>query len=266
MKNSIKTGNSVPTAHVTVNKNRVKIYENNNYYLTNGQTFEVELYNPTYTKIKAVIELDGHNVTAGGVILKPGQRIYLERFIDSNNKFLYETYEVDDSWETKKAISNNGKVEIKFYMEEVVMNLGSYQPRIFHYANQNPNSFYSTNIGTTSGNTGDYTLTTTNVSNHMPLSFMDVDMDTTLNTSMLRNSGMSETGRVEKGEASDQEFIVSNDKFSSYAFETVKYTISPVSKQPITKENITEARRYCHDCGSKTKANHNFCSSCGIKL
>lgn len=267
MKISSNEGNSVPTAHITVNKNRVKIYDNNNYYLQNGQTFEVELYNPTYVKVKAVIELDGQNVTAGGVIIKPGERLYLERFIDSNNKFLYETYDVDDSAQTQKAISKNGKVVIKFYGEEFFVNLGSYTSNNFYYNKPSPSTFTpQTYFNTTNNTTNSGTFTLTSNTLGWDNGRVGMDMFDTLYSDTSNKTELSETGRVEKGEASSQEFVLSNDKFSNYVLETVNYTISPVSKKPITKENLTSVRCYCHSCGAKTKTNHKFCSSCGEKL
>jgi len=85
-----------PEAHITVNKKRIRQY-GKNVYMDNKQEFEIELYNPTQNKVLAVITLNGTKMTGGGVVIKPGQRIFLERYLDSNNKFLFDTYEVEST-------------------------------------------------------------------------------------------------------------------------------------------------------------------------
>ena len=106
-----------PEAYITVNKKRIRQY-GKNVYMDNKQEFEIELYNPTQNKVLAVITLNGTKMTGGGVVIKPGQRIFLERYLDSNNKFLFDTYEVESTNEILDAISNNGDIQINFYNEE----------------------------------------------------------------------------------------------------------------------------------------------------
>ena len=113
-------GNPTPTVNLTINKNRAKLYSNGTYYLKNGQTFEIELFNPTKSKIRADIKIDGRIVSGGGLVLNPGERVYLERFMETNNKFLFETYEVEDSKEAQEAISDNGSLTVDFYKETMV--------------------------------------------------------------------------------------------------------------------------------------------------
>jgi LEA14-like dessication related protein/rubrerythrin len=271
MKTSINTGNPVPTAHVTVNKNRVKIYEKNNYYLKNGQTFEIELFNPTTGRVKADIYLDGVQISGGGLILKPGERIYLERFIDTNNKFLYETYEVENTEEVSRAIAKNGNLEVKFFRENIAN---------YYWNNNFPNWSTNTVYYHTNDNNS-FTLGPGNfTSNNTSTNFIDLDMmnnNTTLTncnavyTSMEDsvnevNAVNLETGRIERGDASDQEFENTYGNFDTYAFKIIQYKINPVSQQPLTKEALKNVKRYCHECGTKVKVTWKHCPSCGEKL
>ena len=270
--------NPVPTAHVTVNKNRVKIYESKNYYLKNGQTFEIELFNPTTTKVKAEITLSGSNISSTGLILRPGERVYLERFLDSNNKFLFETYEVEDTAEVKTAIKNNGTLEIKFYKEYQVTTLTT--SNSIYWANNlnttNNIQYYSSNVvpdnnftfTSTNGTTlnrcfNPNTVTSSNI--FQPDQTVGAVFTSAEDMVNQTNATTLETGRVEKGEASDQTFEYSTASFNYYAFETVTYNILPLSHQPITKETLTEVKRYCTECGSKTKPTFKFCPVCGEK-
>jgi hypothetical protein len=108
---------SIPVAFVTKGRQRLKQYDNI-VYLNNNDEFELELLNKTTTKVLARIELNGASI-GSGIVLKPGERVFLERYLDVSKKFLFETYNVDgDDKEILKAISKNGDVTVKFYREE----------------------------------------------------------------------------------------------------------------------------------------------------
>lgn len=108
---------TVPVAFVTKGRQRIKQYDNSTVYLNNGDEFEIELFNPTANKVMAKIDLNGVSI-GPGVVLRPGERVFLERYLSEAKKFLYSTYEVDgDNPDVKRAIANNGDVAIKFYCE-----------------------------------------------------------------------------------------------------------------------------------------------------
>jgi rRNA maturation endonuclease Nob1 len=72
-----------------------------------------------------------------------------------------------------------------------------------------------------------------------------------------------ETGRVEKGEQSNQSFINSYQNFNYYTSNAVKFKIMPLSTK---NKNVDEIRQYCTECGTKVKKNYKFCPSCGNKI
>jgi hypothetical protein len=110
---------TVPVAFVTKNRQRIKQYNGTTVYLNNGDEFEIELFNPTINKVMAKIDLNGISI-GPGVVLRPGERVFLERYLSEAKKFLYSTYEVDgDNSDVQKAIANNGDVAIKFYSEYI---------------------------------------------------------------------------------------------------------------------------------------------------
>jgi hypothetical protein len=108
---------AMPEAHITRKKSRAKIYNYNNLYLNDGDVFEIELFNPKTNRVLAKIWLNGEEISGSGIVVNPGQRIFLERFIDSNNKFVYKTYDIENNTQTLEAIRSNGDIEIKFYNE-----------------------------------------------------------------------------------------------------------------------------------------------------
>ncbi len=116
--------NQKPTARIGVNKNLVPT--GTNVYLKSGQEFEIELYNPTQHNVLAKIYINGEAVSDSGLIIKPGRREWLERYIDKPRKFKFDTYEVEaGNSDVKAAIKNNGSIKIEFYKEKT-KNDGSY--------------------------------------------------------------------------------------------------------------------------------------------
>ena len=113
---------AVPTANLAVNKSRIKIYNKQGeiptYYLQKGQEFQIELFNPTTDVVLAKIILNGKAISQGGLVLNPGQRVFLERYLDVAKKFLFDTYEVANTNEVKAAIENNGDFKVEFYREK----------------------------------------------------------------------------------------------------------------------------------------------------
>lgn len=110
-----------PTANIAVNKSRLKVYNKKGdmptYYLQKGQEFQIELFNPTTDTILAKITLNGNEISQGGLVLNPGQRVFLDRYLDVAKKFMFDTYEVSNTEEVREAIANNGDFKVQFYRE-----------------------------------------------------------------------------------------------------------------------------------------------------
>ena len=294
---------TVPTANIAVNKSRLKVYNNTGdmptYYLQKGQEFQIELFNPTTDVILAKIILNGNPISQGGLVLNPGQRVFLDRYLDVAKKFLFDTYEVSASEEVKKAIEKNGDFKVEFYKE-----------RIPNYFTNNPNIILCGSSGTARGFSGNLNHTTiggyastisngnaatfTNTSGHIgstalysssvDTNFFDQNasnsiptldsMDDTLSLDMpdvtrssrtLKSRSKSiETGRVEQGSVSDQKVVTVDKKFEYWAFHTIEYKMLPVSQKINTVEDIN-VKVYCTNCGAKLGKGHKFCGQCGTK-
>lgn len=236
------TGNSSPTANIAVNRNRLKSY-GEKVYLKSGTHFEIELFNPKKIKVLAKIYLDGVAISWSGITINPGQRVFLERWIDNPQKFLFETYETDGSSEAIQAISENGKVQIKFY-DQVIPEF-TIQPASWTYTNSNTIPSFG---GTTQTN----------------LYSSNIGQNSSTATHDLYIPNNNETGRSEKGESSNQTFSKSNDLFSELISNTVNMQILPESQKPI---EVSEIRNYCTSCGTRhKKASWKFCPNCGTKI
>lgn len=264
------TGIKRPSAYITKQKQRIKQH-NGKVYLKNGDEFELELFNPTNLNQLAKIKMNGNYIEGGGIVLKPGERVFLERYLDSNNKFIFNTYEVGTSKEVKEAIKFNGDVEIEFYEEsipipQILLNDSDWtQTPPFNQYPYNPYP-YSGGIvyGSTTGNNVNYsttsiggTLGSTSFKSNST-SGGEVTMDSL-------SSNKQETGQVGKGSNSEQKFVEVNMDFNSFSSTNVHWKILPKSQQIYTRNTIK--RVYCTECGSRIrKSSFKFCPHCGTKV
>jgi hypothetical protein len=269
------TSLSRPQSFITKSKQRLKQYIDT-VYLNNGDEFEVELFNPTQNKVLAKIEMNG-NPIGNGIILRPGERVFLERYLDEAKKFLFETYVVNgNNEEIKQAIANNGDVVVKFYNEDILPTRTLYGSGGTLTIN-NPvwtNTPYTYTTHNTLGNTS-FTTTGTNTFYNSSLTSGTINTNSIMND--LKNKGLYnepisnkkslrnvETGRVEKGSDSKQSFKYDNSSFNSYPFETNWWKIKPQSEKLVTKDDLAI---YCTECGVKRKKDtHKFCPHCGTKF
>jgi hypothetical protein len=234
-----------PCAYITKDKQRVKQF-GQNVYLKDGSEFEVELYNPSRKTVLSKIKINGEFIKGGGIILRPGERVFLERYIDIPRKFKYETYTVDSTNETMNAIANNGDVEILFYEEQEVLELkiNSYPTWNPTYINNNltapiGNNFYTSNVNYTSQSTMDVNLTNglndiLSFSNNPRSSKYESKYDQKPRSrSFAKKSKSIETGRVEQGSSSNQSFKTVSKNFNSWAVSTSVWKILPDSQRPV---------------------------------
>lgn len=261
---------SRPEAYITVKKNRLKLYENKNHYLKTKTNFEIELFNPTSSDVLAKIWLNDKPISASGIIVKAGQRVYLERYLDTPEKFQFNTYEVDDVAETQAARNVNGLVKVSFFREKMINNLW-----LTSGTNTTWTQFPSSTLTYTTGNSVNYSA---NIVGGMPAgaitttAFNSNSTSNTLAGPNIRSKAVAvtdsidtvETGRIGKGKKSDQEFKNAKGEFEDWSTDTYVYQILPESLKPLETKDI---RAYCGECGARIrKSSWKFCPNCGEKL
>lgn len=229
-----KQQNSKVQAYVSVNKNRLKIYEDNKYYLSNGTNFEIELVNNDDKKYLVEIYLNEQSI--GSIVIGANSHNYLERYIDNNRKFqLFNTFEIDDVDETKEAQERNGRIQIYFY-PQISLSHPSFEDRI-----SSINDLLKITTGSPVIN---YCSTTSD------------SLKSCYYTASI------ETGRINEGENSNQTFTYSSDKFEDRSTHSLDCQILPISLKPY--EGI---KTYCSECGTKIRhKNWKYCINCGTKL
>jgi hypothetical protein len=274
---------TVPTLFVTKDKHRVKQYENQVIYLKDGDEFELELFNPTSKKVLAKIKLNDEYLDSG-IVLRPGERVFLERYLNEARKFIFSTYKVDKiDPNVQRAIKDNGKVEVEFYQEEVnnniiylnnLNNLNNNYPNYYGWQNPdpcitNPGIYYSGDTTTLGCADGGHTLTSGADAGNMDVKSFNCSCDINISGSMERGLDanppldMQETGRVEKGSNSDQSFEYDSTSFNTWVSWRQSWTILPLSQKAFVKEDI---KIFCTECGARRKKDSfKFCPNCGNK-
>lgn len=202
-------------AKIAISKNLIKEYRSSNsertVYLNDGTEFQIYLKNPYQSHLGIKISVNNKSI-GNMLVLRPGQSFWLDRFINENRKFLFNTYEIENTAEMKYAVNNNGRVEIEFYHEREEKQMQSYIPKGVLRS-----------------------------------------LDSTI-----------ETGRVEKGGHSNQEFEYCDIDFVHIPFKIERIQILPNSRKQISVEETR--RKYCSQCGKKVSPKDKFCSNCGAKL
>ena len=227
-----------------------KSIKNGKVYLKDSEEFQIELFNPLSECVLVDIKLNGQLISKTGLVLKPGQRFYLDCFIDDNKKFIFSTYEVEQTLESLNAINNNGRLEVFFYKESVV-SVRNWRDRLIerYYPSYPTYPYWTTTpyYGTNTGNIGTGIGTTTNSFNTYGSNVNLTGSTTTTgsynlgsntmaqlnSTSNIPIAGSLETGRIERGETSKQKFKEVDMDFDNYHISSVLLEMLPESRKPV---------------------------------
>jgi hypothetical protein len=256
MAKQIAQTNTKPSAWVvSPNDKGRKSIKSGKVFLNDGDEFEIEIFNPLTVSVLTDIKLNGQSISKTGLVVKPGQRVYLDCFIDDKKKFKFSTYEIENSGESLDATQNNGLLEVFFYKEDVIT-LDNWQRKfdriiVEKYYPYNPYPWYNQYTvwyGTNSPTTGGSCLTTntingiTTTTSNAYYSSSSVDLSN-LNISGSLSSNMTpinsvETGRVEKGEVSKQKFTEVDMDFEKHYIASTIIQILPESRKPVSASEL----------------------------
>ena len=272
-----QTGTKPSAWIVTPNDKGRKSIKSGKVFLDDKEEFEIELFNPLTVSVLADIKLNGQSISKTGLVVKPGQRIYLDCFIDDKKKFKFSTYEIENSGEALDATQNNGLLEVFFYKEDVITldnwqrkfdriiveKYYPYNPYPWHFrTTNNPYTvWYGTNSPTIGGscvttnltNSVIGTTTTSNAyyssNNAVNCSYTsDVNVPyggTTVNNLFSVNN--VETGRVEKGEKSKQKFTEVDIDFEKHYISSTIIQILPESRKPAEVKDVKKVKQESND-------------------
>lgn len=266
---------------IAVNKSLLKeflINSQRTVYMNNGSEFQIQIFNPYTYSISASISINGVEMP-NQLVIKSGQRIWLERYLNEARKFLFETYEVNgESKQVENAIKHNGVIEIKFYKEKKQTNIyissASIPSTTWTYFNDCLNVPTDVSSNTYSSNALTATLGADNLSmqsaklcssyvtNDVSDSIKSVSTKSASTRSMAKSKSI-ETGRIEKGNYSNQKFQTVYNDFEYFPFTTESIHILPQSVKPVYANDLKKI--YCTNCGRKLNNKFKFCPYCGTK-
>ena len=271
-------------AKLAINKSLLKEYSNSEYsrivYMKNNSEFQIQIFNPyTYT-IGINITIDNKSL-GQTLVLKPGERIWLERYLNEAKKFLFSTYEVNgNNSEVKAAIAKNGEIKLEFFKEreqQVYINTPItryddwYPTQILYNKSIEPTIYCDApisdrSLGLCSTNASTFSIETSAATSatYSAATLNGLKKNSTPINASAKRSKSIETGRVEKGSYSNQKFQTVNIDFELFPFKTEIVKILPESQKPVFKNDLI--KKYCPNCGIKIKDRFKYCPNCGFKL
>jgi len=265
-----------PSAWVVSSDKGRKSIKNGKVYLKDKEEFQIELFNPLTDCVLADIKLNGNTISQSGLVIRPGERFYLDCFVDDNKKFVFNTYEVEDSQSTKVAISKNGMLEVFFYKESVV-SLKNWRNRFdrvivekyypVHYPHYQPywytpnvycgttittgglsgtttGGYYVNGLGSTNNTTAVYGGTLNNLTTNT--AYLSQPINTTytgnITTTTSYSTNSIETGRVEKGGKSNQKFEEVDMDFEKFHISSIVLQLLPESVKPVDTKDLKKEK------------------------
>ena len=303
--------NTDKLAHIAINKSLLKEFRNSEneriVYLKDGDEFQIQVFNPYSYVIGVSFTFNSNNNDNSRLlILKPGERVWLDRYLDDNKKFLFSTYEVNASKEVKKAIEKNGLLNIYFYREKEYNNLYFYdnhsitvtQPKPIEitWTGDSPNWYYDNTVTCYNNNLVDACTTELSASTVNSATWASASIDangnykysdsygnhytdsartlTAAEAKPIKNGLNScvnktnfnksiETGRINKGNYSNQKFKNYYGEFENWYFKKETIKLLPQSQKQINTNDLK--KKYCHNCGKKIKSDFKFCPNSGAK-
>lgn len=259
----------LPSAIVTAGGSEKKVYEGNSIFFNKGDNFELRFFNPLQEKIGVEIIFNGQKKSDGLLVVNPGEDITLDRFLDDKKKMVFDTYNIDaNNPAAVAAAALNGIVNINFFKEK--------------YSNQwESRSYFSQGVNGTAGYPGSCVWTTISNSNSRVYprvycsststtsgdfkDYIAESRDKTIDYSEYIAESLTETGRIEKGDVSNQNLNVVDIQFESVTFHSIQYHLKPTSTKGYTR--TSEIRNYCPRCNYRLrKQSWIYCPKCGEKL
>lgn len=208
----------------------------NTVYIPFGSEYQIRLKNLSTQRAKVNIEIDGNNVTEGGLVLNAFQVIDLERFIRNGNlnegnkfKFIERTSKIEDH----RGINvEDGIITIRYEFENLYAPLKTWKPTYQSYRGVNiPLKSYQSAISSIKTN---------------------------------------DTGITVEGSKSNQEFnttswMGTDTNFGSGVLN-IKLLGETEDNKKIREPVTVKTKLECKTCGTKNPTSSKFCSECGTSL
>lgn len=236
-------------------------------YLPFGSEYEIRLKNINTSRTKVTIEIDGENVTGGGLILNPYETVDLERFIRNGNlsegnrfKFIERTNKIEDHRGIKLE---DGLITIRYEFE---ITLPTYTP-FTPFVQKTP---YTKSVPVNYYDGGGGRRYTSNVRSGLNASLAKSVLDINTNATLSANVALSanETGITVEGSKSNQKFNTTlwNGSIGGTNVLNIKMLGETEENKKVREPVTVKTKLECKTCGTVNPATSNFCSECGTSL
>ena len=292
-------------AKLAKNKSLLKEYKTSecdrSVYLEDGDEFQFQLFNPETTEICARIFIEDTQLSHD-IVLRPGERLWLERYTDISKKFKFVTYVVDgENAQVKKAISHNGIIKIEFFRRKekkhnpliwvnspsITWTYDSTTPYYYNYTSSTASKpIDSIDCSSISSANASRSLESDEVSTafYSSADMCSISGDISCDCSVSASASIStpeyssaiynpefykdtnnlETGRISEGGRSNQKLDNVNMDFESWPFRTETLKIYPLSRKPYNAKDLKKI--YCTNCGRRLNDKYKYCPYCGEKI
>ena len=301
--------NNEKLARIAINKSLLKEYSNSSneriVYMNDGTEFQIQIFNPySYT---IGVSFNFNNNLQGNsnfLVLRPGERVWLDRYLDNESRLLFSTYEVGASQAVKEAIKDNGNLCIKFYKEREKHNWGNiiyvnnainaepwnhvdvyYKNQPKSYCDQNDRSLnfctdsvscYNASIDSGLSGAASVNTVLTSFDCNISASACTYDAASTTYTSASASADTYKPTKLSKTRSKSietgriEEGSHSNQKFSYVQkdFDYWPFKTEYIKILPTSQKQINSndlKKRYCHECGRKLNQKYKFCPYCGAE-
>lgn len=230
-------------AHITIDKDRQKIYDNNIVYLNDSSNFGIELFNGSTEVLTFKFKFNGESESRS-LILYPSQRTWVDASLSDNR--------------------NNGLVEIEVYRESkfTIFN----QPNYFWLSNSIGNCWSDSKLTNNSDLFNTYDMSDGSFKYNSQTTTSPFVINPTNQTTP---NNKHNTGRVEKGEVSKENKYSTTKVSVNNEILVKKFTfqLKPMSDKPMSVNDINKQKKFCTECGRKViKKGFKFCPECGSKI
>lgn len=284
--------NNEKLAKLAVNKSLLKEYSNSSneriVYMNDGTEFQIQVFNPYSYVIGVSFKFNDNSESSQLLVLRPGERVWLDRYLDNESKLLFSTYKVGASKAVQEAIKDNGNLCIKFYKEKEnkiqVSSITTYKPYDWNYQPIETIDVYYNHLGNSYCLDNNSSINCASAANFCSTIEGSLSLDNAVTQASASSACTSysssastksipkrsrtlsksiETGRIEKGSHSNQRFENVYKDFEYWPFKTEYIKILPTSQKQVNSNDLQ--KKYCHECGKKLNPKFKFCPSCGAK-
>lgn len=227
-------------------------------FLPFGTEYSILLINKSNKRALVKIEIDGRNVTGGGIIVPHyvgENRVVLERFLDNDDlekgykfKFIERTKEISEYRGDKEE---DGLIKIEYWFEK---------PKEDFFKSMYPRT---KKIEPWFDRLGGDVIFQSSISN-------------SYNTQNLNSRSMNDEGITVEGSDSNQKYKYASmgelEKNSNLIFFQLKGVVEDSNKENessevfIKKPVMVESKYRCTYCGKVWDSSHKFCGGCGARL